>query len=234
MKYFTILSIIIFSLVFISCEQTTEPSSSVPELKILGQTLTGMIVHTTEGPKYYVTNETLLAWGGAPLSSYAWSVANLSALPVGTSINPLTGIFHTSGGTLVKGTHNFKLTVSDGSKSVDGNLTFIVEEYQGFGPSPVFQQPLGMFNIYLPDAYSGHGYGATLWALGSGKLPWSWFLESGALPQGMVIDQANGIVRGTPHSSAAGNEYSFTVTVKDKDGETAASDQLTYHIKVVK
>jgi hypothetical protein len=234
MKYLTILSIIIFSLIFISCEQSTEPSSGVPNLTVPGQTLTGMVVQTPNGDTYYVTNETLLARGGAPLSSYTWSVANLSALPAGTSIDPLTGIFHSSGGAVVPGTHNFTLTVSDGSKSVDGNFKFIVEVYRGFGPMPVFQQPLGVFNINLPDAYSGYGYGATLWAFGSGKLPWSWFLESGELPQGMVIDQANGIVRGTPHSSAAGNEYAFTVTVKDNDGETAVSDPVTYHIKVAK
>lgn len=70
--------------------------------------------------------------------------------------------------------------------------------------------------------------------MGDGSLPWSWFLDSGNLSPGLVIDQANGIVRGIPNSSAAGNTYSFTITVKDKDNNIAVTDPLTYHIKVSK
>lgn len=222
---------------FISCkeEQPTESANSgIPDLTVQGQTLKGMIIHTNGTSEYYVDKETLIARGGAPLAAYTWSVANLSAMPAGTIVDPLTGIFQTSGGALVTGTHQFKMTVSDGSRTATGDFTFIVQEYQDFGPLAVFQQPLGVFNINLPDAYTGYGYGASLWALGDGALPWSWYLESGALPPGLVIDQANGIIRGTPNSSAAGNTYDFTVTVKDRDNNTAVSDPLNYHIKVPK
>ena len=193
-----------------------------------------MIVNTGNGKEYYVVNETLLARGGTPLSGYTWSVANLSAMPSGTIVNPLTGIFQSSGGILVNGTHKFKMTVSDGSRTATTEFTLIVEEYNGFGPLAVFQQPLGVHNIYLPDANTGYGYGASLWALGDGELPWSWYLESGDLPEGLVIDQSNGLVRGTPSSSAAGNTYTFTVRVKDHNGEQAVTDPLYYHIKVAR
>jgi len=232
-----VLVVLVFFFSFFGCseDQPTESGNSTSGFVVPGQTVTGMIVHTTNGSTlYYVNNETLLARGGSPLSGYSWSVDNLSAMPTGTIVNPLTGIFQSSGGSLVTGTHKFTMKVSDGSKTATGTFTFIVNEYQGFGPLAVFQQPMGMFNIYLPDASTGSGYGASLWALGDGELPWSWYLGSGELPPGLVIDQANGVVRGTPNSSAAGNSYTFTVTVKDKNGNIAYNDGLSYHIDVPK
>jgi hypothetical protein len=232
----SVLMVFVFFVVFISCskDQPTEPNSA-SDFVVSGQTLTGMIVHTSGGGTlYYVNNETLLARGGSPLSGYTWSVDNLSAMPAGTIVSPLTGIFQSNGGALVAGTHQFNMKVSDGSKTATGTFTFVVSEYQGFGPLAVFQQPMGVFNITLPDANTGDGYGASLWALGDGALPWSWYLGSGEIPPGLVIDQANGVVRGTPNSSAAGKSYTFTITVKDKNGETAVDDGLSYHINVPK
>lgn len=217
-----------------ACELVTASDDGVRTLEVLAHSpLTGMIVRSTSGElSYYVTSETLLARGGAPLSSYTWSVANLSALPVGTSVNALTGVFHSSGGAVLAGTHTFRMTVSDGSRTATGDFSFVVNEYQGFGPITSFQQPMGIFDLDLPDANAGHGYGASLWALGNGELPWSWYLETGSLPQGLTIDRTSGVVRGTPHSSAAGNEYTFTVLVKDHTGKEAMSDPLRYHIRV--
>jgi hypothetical protein len=221
---------------FFGCSKDSPTeSNSTSDFVVPGQTVTGMIVHTNNGGTlYYVNNETLIARGGSPLSGYTWSVDNLSAMPAGTIVSPLTGIFQSNGGSLVAGTHQFTMKVSDGTKTATGTFTFIVNEYQGFGPLAIFQQPMGVFNIYLPDATSGSGYGASLWALGDGDLPWSWYLDSGELPPGLVIDQANGVVRGTPNSSAAGKSYTFTVTVKAGDGDTAYNDGLSYHIDVPK
>jgi len=176
----------------------------------------------------------LIAYGGAPLSGYTWTVAVFSTLPAGTTVDQETGIFHSSGGVLVSGTHKFDMTISDGSSTATGTFTFVVKTYEGFGPSAVFHQP-AVSSIPLPDAYTGYGYGASLWALGEGELPWSWYLANGELPPGMVIDQSRGVVRGTPHSSAAGNTYSFTITVKDKTGKEAlilGSGPPTYTISV--
>ena len=226
--------ILLVALISCSKDQPTEPNST-SDFVVPGQTLTGMIVHTTGGGTlYYVNNETLLARGGSPLSGYTWSVDNLSAMPAGTIVSPLTGIFQSNGGALIVGTHQFTMKVSDGSKTATGTFTFVVNEYQGFGPLAVFQQPMGVFNINLPDANTGKGYGSSLWALGDGTLPWSWYLASGELPPGLSIDQANGVIHGTPNSSAAGNNYTFTVNVKDTNGETAVNDGLSYHINVPK
>ena len=194
--------------------------SGTPDLYIpVGQSLTGAIQVRGSDTYYSVDSETLRAYGGAPLSGYTWTVASLSALPPGTAVDPLTGIFHSSGGKLVSGTYTFDMTVSDGSRTATGTFTFVVNTGE-IVPVAVFQQPAVSF-IPLPDANTGYGYGASLWALGNDTLPWSWYLATGELPPGLVIDQAKGVVRGTPHSSAAGNTYSFTITVKDKTGEEA-------------
>ncbi len=207
--------------------------SGVPNLYIPeGQILTGMIVVRGSDTYYYVDSETLGAYGGAPLSGYTWTVDNLSALPAGTTVDPLTGIFHSSGGIIVHGNHTFTMEVSDGSRTATGTFIFKVDTYENFGPLAVFQQP-ALSSIPLPDAHTGYGYGASLWALGEGELPWSWYLATGELPPGLVIDEANGIVRGEPFSSAAGNTYDFTITVRDKNGEEAGYSP-TYTIDVPK
>ncbi len=124
-----------------------------------------MIINTSKGIIYDVTNKTLLAYGGAPLSGYAWSLAGEPTFPAGTTVNALTGIFNSNGGMIIAGTHKFKMTVSDGSITSTGTFTFVVKTYNGCGPIAVFQQP-AVLSIKLPDATVGQGYGSSLWALG--------------------------------------------------------------------
>lgn len=50
----------------------------------------------------------------------------------------------------------------------------------------------------------------------AGKPPYkNWAVQTGALPPGITLDQARGVLYGTPLSSAAGNSYTFTATVTD-------------------
>jgi hypothetical protein len=196
------------------------PGKSVQDLYIPeGQYLTGAINIRGDEISYSVDTQILRAYGGSPLSGYTWSVDSLSILPPGTAVDPLTGMFHHSGGMLVAGTYTFRMKVSDGSKTATGAFSFVVNSGEIVGVEE-FEQP-AISVIQLPDAVTGKGYGATLWASGNGVLPWSWHLNSGELPEGLVIDPAKGIVRGTPFPSAAGKTYSFTISVKDKTGKEA-------------
>jgi hypothetical protein len=215
-----VVGVIVVGLIIEGVQQGPETGSGTPDLYIpVGQSLTGAIQVRGSDTYYSVDSQTLLAYGGAPLGGYTWTVASLSALPPGTHVDPLTGIFHSSGGILLPGTHTFDMTVSDGSTTATGTFTFVVNTGE-IVPIAVFQQP-AVSSIPLPDANTGYGYGASLWVIG-GEPPYSWYLATGELPPGMVIDQASGVVRGTPFSSAAGNTYSFTITVRDKTGEEAS------------
>lgn len=169
---------------------------------------------------YYVDTIPLRAEGGSPKPGYTWSVASLSALPVGTAVDPLTGMFKSNGGQLLQGTHKFDMVVSDGSRTATGSFTFTVEKGD-MVPVASFQQP-AFEDISLPDAKSGSGYGATLRSFGKGALPWTWSIVSGNLPAGLTLDKTTGVVHGTPFSSSAGKSYWFMISVTDKDGNQAA------------
>jgi len=216
------------------------------------QTLPTGYIQTHPGSKTYnyVAPVTLLAYGGAPKSTgYKWSVATGSTLPPGTTVDPDTGIFHGSGipsdgmfqgpGVLRANTYTFKMVASDGSKSFTGTFSFKVEDIPYYPPgslfpNPVpalsFQQPLGG-TVRLPDATVGSGYGAGLMASGDGVFPWAWYLRSGSLPPGMEISKSTGVIWGTPLASAAGKTYTFTVNIKDRNGNDAAPVGTTEPVK---
>jgi hypothetical protein len=205
-----------------------------------GQSLMGDVQYNSDGgTNSGVVAATLIAWGGAPLSGYTWTLASLSAFPAGTTVDPLTGIFHSNGGTLVPGTHMFRMVVSDGSRTASCEFAFTVDVIQPDGPFPdiLFQQ--GDFSMTLPDAKAGSGYGAGLYVTvgdgpEGGKLPLHWSLASGSIPPGLVIDAAKGVIRGTPFSSAAGLTYTFSVLVTDAVGKTSdpAIGLIEYSITV--
>lgn len=185
----------------------------------------------------FVFAQTLIAVGGSPLSGYTWTLSNLSTFPPGTTVEPLTGIFKWNGGTLLPGNYTFSMTVSDGSTTAQGNFNYRVDDQRGGGICgvpvipPPFSQPFGIANIGLPDALTGHSYGAALWvqvgwsgsAGGGLNLPLSWTLvQIGSLPPGLVLDMARGVVRGVPFSSAAGQTFRFQVVVRNAAGQVAA------------
>ena len=65
----------------------------------------------------------------------------------------------------------------------------------------------------LPAAKAGVPYSVTLQA-GGGKEPYTWSIASGALPPGLALASASGVISGTPNS---GGNYTFTVRVRDKE-----------------
>jgi hypothetical protein len=77
-------------------------------------------------------------------------------------------------------------------------------------------EPLALTTETLPDASLRAAYTTTLTASG-GTPPYTWFRPLGTIPPGVGLDQAAGVLVGTP--TAAG-EFSFTVRVTDAVGAT--------------
>jgi hypothetical protein len=215
---------------------TTTPKTTVPASSVLtvpGQQFRGAIQTRGGGTYYSLDKGPFYAQGGAPQSTYTWSVASASTLPPGTTFDPQTGMFYAGGAgiALVPGTQTFKMTASDGSRTATGTFSLVVATGDIL-PVADFQKSLAS-DIKLPDVATGQGYGVSLWAMGDGGLPWLWSVRSGSLPPGLGINPASGVVYGTPLPSAAGNTYKFTISVKEALGKEAIGEP-TYSIFVPK
>jgi hypothetical protein len=83
------------------------------------------------------------------------------------------------------------------------------------------QPPLAITIISLPEATAGSPYTATLTATG-GMPPYVWAITAGALPPGLSLDSATGVISGVPPHGAVGT-HGFTVTVTDMHGNMASN-----------
>ena len=179
-----------------------------------------------------VNAQTLLAEGGAPLNGYSWTLASGSTYPAGTTVDALTGVFKPTGGAVTHTAGTFKVHVTAGSNNgTSGSYTVKVMDY-GTGPVPsaILQQwptDVDPSALELIDAEPGKGYGASLFVLG-GTPPYYWREDSSysagtdLSTVGLSIGYTNGVVSGTPPSSASGKTVRFRVVVKDATGDVAA------------
>ncbi len=147
--------------------------------------------------------ETLTGTGGR--GTYTWSIVN-GTLPTGLSLNSATGIV--SGTPTVSGTSIFTVQLAD-SGSVQEKTTkqFTI----------VVVSPLILSTTTLPQAPINALFSQTLIASG-GREPYTWSLLQGALPTGLTLSAATGMITGIP--TAPGN-YTFVVNLSDADGKTA-------------
>ncbi len=72
----------------------------------------------------------------------------------------------------------------------------------------------------LPSATADETYTVILNATG-GTGAYTWSISAGALPAGLTLDPATGIISGTPTASGT---FTFTVLVTDEDGTTAQKE----------
>ncbi|PHV46741.1 hypothetical protein CSQ91_28270, partial [Janthinobacterium sp. BJB301] len=143
---------------------------------------------------------TLSATGGTAPYSYAV----VGTLPAGLSLNGATGVL--SGTTNVAGSFPFSIKVTDSSTGVGAPFS-ASNSYTLAVAAPVLTlTPASLAAIRAGDAYS-----QTFTAAG-GIAPYAYSVSSGALPTGLVLNAATGIVSGTP--TVAGS-YNFTLQAKD-------------------
>jgi hypothetical protein len=146
----------------------------------------------------------LSAVGG--VTPYNWSVVE-GGLPDGLSLNAATG--SVSGVPTSPGSFTATIRASDtGARFGEKTLAFEIR------PPPV-QITTGS----LPIAVRGSAYNQQLDANG-GTPPYVWSLAGGALPGGLILNQATGVISGSP--SATG---SFDLTVRATDQTGGAADR---------
>jgi hypothetical protein len=194
-----------------------------------------IVVNADGTTDYVVSPQTLMAYGGTPLSAYTWGKPAMGRFPpAGTIIDP-NGVFRGNGGALTEGTYIFDVQVSDGSKTATAALQISIRKIvnkPGDIPTPaptaVFQQPL-VNAIPLVNGIAGEYYASSLYVTG-GTPPYSWAIdpayEKNFALSGLSIDKAGGIVRGTIGPALSGQTIEFKVMVKDNTGAVAIGDTV--------
>ena len=149
---------------------------------------------------------TVPATGGTP--PYTWSIAS-GALPGGISLNATTGVL--SGTPTAAGSFGVTIQATDSrSQTAQKALTFTVTD--------TALPPVEITTSTLPSANKGIGFSQQLSASG-GKPPYTWAVTTGALPAGLTVASATGLISGTPTVSG---QFSFTVTATDSESRTAS------------
>ncbi|WP_375399633.1 putative Ig domain-containing protein [uncultured Amnibacterium sp.] len=135
-----------------------------------------------------------------------WSISG-GSLPPGLALDPSTGII--SGSPTTAGAYNYAVTVTNavGSDSASYSQTVTAT-------APTITSPAPTASIT-----AGAPFAHTVTSRGTGTRTYS--VSSGALPTGLVLDPATGIISGTP-TTAGTFTYAVTAT------STAGSDSATY------
>ncbi|MDP2896332.1 MAG: putative Ig domain-containing protein [bacterium] len=149
------------------------------------------------------------AGGGKP--PYSWRVAS-GSLPGGLILSSDGTL---SGTPLQHGDYAFDIEVNDSQSPADAVRA-------GFSVR-VSPADLTIATTSLPSGKEGTLYRQVLEAKG-GVLPYAWSLAQGALPDGLRLDQASGVISGTPTNLAIGTSI-FTVRVADSQSPADTAER---------
>ncbi|MEK6410394.1 MAG: putative Ig domain-containing protein [Acidobacteriota bacterium] len=165
----------------------------------------------TKGTVNVFYSFTLQKAGG--LSPYTWALVS-GALPTGLSLNPNSGVI--SGTPTEIGTFPFTVRLTDSQSPPEnltsGTLRIIID------PPPLIISSIGD----LPGGKLNTDYSNLLVATG-GRPPYTWALASGALPTGLTLNTATGVISGKPTATGL---FIFTVRATDTTPTTVTSSQL--------
>jgi Putative Ig domain/Matrixin/Ig-like domain from next to BRCA1 gene len=153
----------------------------------------------------------LSATGGKP--PYMWAVTG-GALPGGLSLAASTGVI--TGTPTASGSFSFNIAATD-AQPVTASKTFSMT---------VNPSPLVLAAVPALEGLLGSSFSYQLNASG-GTQPYSWSASSGALPAGLTLGAASGLISGVP--TAAGL-FSFVVSVRDQTSVVATT---TMQIKLI-
>jgi hypothetical protein len=145
--------------------------------------------------------------GGGKITNYSVS----SPLPAGLVLNPSTGVI-SGRPAAISSLRSYTITGSNsaGSSSVTINMSVIIRPPSNLRyPSPVI---LKVNTAITPIVPTLEGEGVT-------------FSISGALPAGLSLNIATGIITGTPTSLRAATNY--TVTASNSSGSTSSNMSIT-------
>jgi hypothetical protein len=149
-------------------------------------------------------SQTVAATGG--VTPYTWSVPP-NTLPAGLTLNTSTGVI--SGTPSTAATTSFTVTVTDAAKNTASKALSIT-----------VIAPLTVTAAALPNATVGTAYTQTPLTVTGGVAPYKFAVTVGSLPSGFSLSASTGTISGTAPSAETG---SFTVTVTDSAGNTAAA-----------
>ena len=161
---------------------------------------------------------TLQASGGT--TPYSWSFGS-GALPAGLTLAAASGVI--SGTPTTAGTFSFTAKVTDSTSPTAQTAT------QAFSITVAAAvTPVQITASSVPSGQAGTAYTTTLAASG-GTTPYSWSISSGALPAGLTLAAASGVISGTPTTAGT---FSFTAKVTDSTAPTAQTATRSLSITV--
>ena len=150
--------------------------------------------------------------GTAPIT---WTIAS-GVLPFGFNLNSATGVI--SGTPVAVGTSDFTVRATNRAGSAFKALSISIAATTA-PPSAV---PPTITTTSLPDSVAGAAYSQTLFA--SGTAPITWTIASGALPLGLNLNSATGVISGTPTAVGASG---FSVQATNSAGSATKALSIT-------